>query len=88
MNTMSRLTNPDLIHSTDGYEHPDIDPPSITEIHTDFPGEFPTIDEMNVSSTTELTGMMYRPPINESELESYQNLYDIEYNAFNPDANR
>jgi len=42
-------------------------------------GDFPDIDTMNVSSATELTGMMYRPPINTAELESYHDLYDIQY---------
>lgn len=40
---------------------------------------FPDIDTMNVSSATELTGMMYRPPMNTAEMESYHDLYDIEY---------
>ncbi|MCH5274166.1 MAG: hypothetical protein J1E35_10860 [Lachnospiraceae bacterium] len=41
--------------------------------------DFPDLDTMNVSSVTELTGMMYHPPANEAELESYHDLYDIEY---------
>lgn len=41
--------------------------------------DLPDIDSMNVSSATELTGMMYRPPANTAELESYHDLYAIEY---------
>ena len=41
--------------------------------------DFPDIDTMPVSSATELTGMMYRPPITTAELESYHDLYDIQY---------
>lgn len=41
--------------------------------------DFPTIDTMNVSSATDLTGLMYHPPLNEDELESYQDLYELEY---------
>ena len=43
--------------------------------------DFPDLDTMNVSSATELTGMMFRPPSNTSELESYHDLYDIQYEA-------
>ncbi len=41
--------------------------------------DFPDLDTMNVSSATELTGMMYHPPANDAELESYHELYDMEY---------
>lgn len=41
--------------------------------------DLPDIDSMNVSSATELTGMMYRPPASTAELESYHDLYSIEY---------
>lgn len=41
--------------------------------------DFPDLDTMNVSSATELTGMMYHPPASEAELESYHDLYDMEY---------
>lgn len=41
--------------------------------------DFPSLDTMNVSSATDLTGLMYRPPLNEDELESYQDLYELEY---------
>ena len=51
----------------------------IFETSTPMEDDFPDIDSMNVSSATELTGMMYHPPINTAELESYHDLYDIEY---------
>ena len=51
----------------------------VFEATTPMEDDFPDIDTMNVSSATELTGMMYRPPINTAELESYHDLYDIEY---------
>ena len=51
----------------------------VFEATTPMDDDFPDIDTMNVSSATELTGMMYRPPINTAELESYHDLYDIEY---------
>lgn len=37
---------------------------------------FPTLDNMNVSSATDLTGLMYRPPMNEDEARSYADLTD------------
>ncbi|MCI8626635.1 MAG: hypothetical protein HFI40_10200 [Lachnospiraceae bacterium] len=40
---------------------------------------FPSLDDMNVSSATECTGLMYRPPLDEDELDSYKDLYDLEY---------
>lgn len=51
----------------------------VFEATTPMEDDFPDIDTMNVSSATELTGMMYRPPMNTAELESYHDLYDIEY---------
>lgn len=51
----------------------------VFEASTPMEDDFPDIDTMQVSSATELTGMMYRPPINTAELESYHDLYDIEY---------
>jgi len=51
----------------------------VFEATTPMEENFPDIDTMNVSSATELTGMMYRPPINTAEMESYHDLYDIEY---------
>ncbi len=51
----------------------------VFEASTPTEDDFPDIDTMNVSSATELTGMMYRPPMNTAELESYHDLYDIEY---------
>lgn len=51
----------------------------VFESSTPAEDDFPDIDTMNVSSATELTGMMYRPPMNTAELESYHDLYDIEY---------
>lgn len=41
--------------------------------------DFPDLDTMNVSSATELTGMMYHPPASDAEMESYHDLYDMEY---------
>lgn len=41
--------------------------------------EFPTIRDMPVSSATDLTGLMYRPPLTEDEMDAYQDLYDMEY---------
>lgn len=41
--------------------------------------DFPTLKDMCVSSATDLTGLMYRPPVTEDELDSYQDLYDMEY---------
>lgn len=41
--------------------------------------DFPTLGSMNVSSATECTGLMYRPPQSQDELDSYQELYDLEY---------
>ncbi len=46
---------------------------------TPMEDDFPDLDTMNVSSATELTGMMYHPPANTAELESYHDLYDIQY---------
>ena len=51
----------------------------VFEASTPVEDDFPDLDTMNVSSATELTGMMYRPPITTAELESYHDLYDIEY---------
>lgn len=51
----------------------------VFESSTPTEDDFPELDTMNVSSATELTGMMYRPPITTAELESYHDLYDIEY---------
>lgn len=51
----------------------------VFEASTPMEDDFPDIDTMSVSSATELTGMMYRPPMNTAELESYHDLYDIEY---------
>ena len=33
------------------------------------------IDICNSNSTTDLTGLMYRPPMNQYETESYQDIY-------------
>lgn len=33
------------------------------------------IDICNASSTTDLTGLMYRPPMNQYETESYHDIY-------------
>lgn len=33
------------------------------------------IDICNSSSTTDLTGLMYRPPLNQDETESYHDIY-------------
>ena len=51
----------------------------VFEASTPMEDDFPDIDTMQVSSATELTGMMYRPPITTAELESYHDLYDIQY---------
>lgn len=51
----------------------------VFEASTPTEDDFPDLDTMQVSSATELTGMMYRPPMNTAELESYHDLYDIEY---------
>ena len=51
----------------------------VFEASTPTEDDFPDIDTMNFSSATELTGMMYRPPMNTAELESYHDLYDIAY---------
>lgn len=51
----------------------------VFEASTPPDDDLPDIDSMNVSSATELTGMMYRPPANTAELESYHDLYAIEY---------
>ncbi len=51
----------------------------VFEASTPMEDDFPDIDTMPVSSATELTGMMYRPPITTAELESYHDLYDIQY---------
>lgn len=51
----------------------------VFEATTPIEDDFPDIDSMNVSSATELTGMMYHPPASTAELESYHDLYDIEY---------
>lgn len=51
----------------------------VFEASTPLEDDFPDLDTMNVSSVTELTGMMYHPPANTAELESYHDLYDIEY---------
>lgn len=51
----------------------------VFEASTPMEDDFPDIDTMQVSSATELTGMMYRPPMNTAELESYHDLYDIQY---------
>jgi len=53
----------------------------VFEASTPMEDDFPDIDTMNVSSATELTGMMYRPPMNTAEIESYHDLYDIECEA-------
>lgn len=50
--------------------------------------DFPDLDTMNVSSATELTGMMYHPPASDAELESYHELYDIEYEFASNSTNR
>lgn len=41
--------------------------------------DFPDIDSMNVSSATELTGMMYHPPASTAEMEAYHDLYTVQY---------
>ncbi|MBR6537223.1 MAG: hypothetical protein IKT67_08485 [Lachnospiraceae bacterium] len=51
----------------------------VFEASSPMEDDFPDIDTMQVSSATELTGMMYRPPITTAELESYHDLYDIQY---------
>ena len=51
----------------------------VFEASTPMEDDFPDIDTMQVSSATELTGIMYRPPITTAELESYHDLYDIQY---------
>ncbi len=51
----------------------------IFEATSPMEDDFPDIDTMCVSSATELTGMMYHPPASTAELESYHDLYDIEY---------
>lgn len=51
----------------------------VFEASTPAEDDFPDIDTMPVSSATELTGMMYRPPMNTAELESYHDLYGVEY---------
>ena len=40
---------------------------------------FPSLDDMNVSSATECTGLMYRPPLDDYDLDSYKDIYDLEY---------
>jgi len=45
----------------------------------------PSLRSMNVSSATELTGMMYHPPITQEELDSYQDLYKMEYSDVDED---
>ncbi len=51
----------------------------VFEATTPMEDDFPDIDSMNVSSATELTGMMYHPPASTAEMESYHDLYDIQY---------
>lgn len=51
----------------------------VFEATTPMEDDFPDMDSMNVSSATELTGMMYHPPANTAELESYHDLYCMEY---------
>ena len=51
----------------------------VFEASSPMEDDFPDIDTMQVSSATELTGMMYHPPITTAELESYHDLYDIQY---------
>lgn len=51
----------------------------------EFPGNYsedriPPLSSMNVSSATECTGLMYRPPQSDDELKSYEALYNLEYN--------
>ena len=46
---------------------------------TPMEDDFPDIDTMNVSSATELTGMMYHPPASTAEMESSHDVYDIQY---------
>ncbi len=36
------------------------------------------IDNLNACSTTDCTGLMWRAPKNEEEVESYKNIYDFE----------
>lgn len=36
------------------------------------------IDNLNACSTTDCTGLIWRAPKNEDELESYKNVYDFE----------
>lgn len=50
--------------------------------------DFPDLDTMNVSSATELTGMMYHPPASDAEMESYHELYDMEYEFASNSTNR
>lgn len=46
------------------------------------------IDICNASSTTDCTGLMFRPPLNEEETDSYHQIFSFGPPEINSDDNR